>query len=419
MVKLYSDMSASEQAQWVEALTDFVEQKLPVLEQLGEVWEPTHRKDMETGLDLISAFGYARAFVEKSLHFGDYSRRVYRMRFYIERIKNDVSSGMSVQTADGQRLAYIPAMQTGRRRGRPTREEAYMHQRGLDESARQAEQVKRAQAIAKLCGIEIVTNLPPREKNNEELAADRAARAAEEAKIQPSLFQPAPPTPSAVETSLPSPAQATLSSSALPHLDQIGWLLSDDLRRRANDVRNLRATAAASAERAKVLAEQGENAEEVATYAQAAADNTEAYERVYADVDAELATVYARLKDDETFRADFVKHYNLRDTTSLLQQLKPYYTKADASLKADIQRLIDDNNPAAVAAREAAVETKKKADAIIKYLRRTDKPSTPKRLAGMEAKMQELIALIGEDQAKVYQPFIDKTREDVEALIKK
>ena len=88
--KLYQQMTVEEQLAYVTDLTQFCEAKLPVLEKLGDAWELSHRKDMETGLRLMAAFQFARDFVDKALRYGDYAARVYRVRFYVEKIKMEI-----------------------------------------------------------------------------------------------------------------------------------------------------------------------------------------------------------------------------------------------------------------------------------------------------------------------------------------
>ncbi len=433
MSTLYKNMTPDEQLRWVTDFSQFATDKLPLLEKLGDAWEQSDRKDMETGLRLIQAFAVAENFAKSSLQLGDYARRVERLRFYVELIKKEISNGMTVTGNNGEIFAYIPALQHGRRRGRPTREEVY--QRKVNAEAANSAEVKTQEKIAQLLGLDIVTDKEAREKNNAELAAEKAAREAEAAKTAPSLFDGAnasdgedkvnganevngdDETPSAPSTT-DTPAADAPVSATLPHLDQIRWLLSSDLQTRVDQIRSLRATASASAERAKTLAETGASADEIQPWAQQAQDATLAYEQTYADVDRELAVVWLRLREDETFKKEMADRFKITDTSDLLKLLRPYYNKvseADPTFTTTTRQWIDDNNPAAVAKREKAAETKKEADAIIKYLRRTDKLPTKKRIAGIEEKLKQLAALIGEDEAATYKPFLDKTIEDNKA----
>lgn len=422
-MKLYKDMNAEEQLKWVTDFTSFTNDRLPLLEKLGDAWEQSDRKDMETGLKLIQAFQFAGQFARNSLFFGDYNRRVSRLRYYVEEIKKEMARGLTVQGANGETYAYIPALQRRARRGRPTREEAY--QRKLNAEAAQSADVKTQEKIAALLGIDVVTDKDARKKNNAELAAEKEAEKEQQEKINPSLFDNLETTPSN-QTNQPNPTNLTnqpnnLSEEAkplsedLPHLDQVKWLLSDDLKAMVDSVRSLRATATASAERAKTLAEVGASADEIAPYAQQAQDATKQYEGIYDSVDRELATVWLRLREDNHYLDEMRKVYQLNDPQPLIKQLRPYYNKvsvADPTFTTTVRAWIDENNPEAVAERQKAEETKKKADAIIKYLRRQDKQPTKKRIQGMQEKYKELVALIGENEAKDYIPFINKTIED-------
>lgn len=477
-MKLYKDMTDDEKLKWVTDFSNFTIDTLPRLERLGDVWELSDRKDIETGLKLISAFQFAYKFAKTSLMLGDYNRRVSRLRYYVEQIKDEISKGMTVQGVNGETYAYIPALQRRARRGRPTKEEAMQREQRKKEL--ESADTRTQEKIAALLGMTIITDKEAREKNNDELAAERAEREAEEAKIAPSLFDTATPASSTqTKTTTPSAdndndkkgtstnevnkqatkqgndeatnnasvdankqstehvsneasvsandgasAIDTMSLSSSLHLDQVKWLLSASLQADVDNVRNMRATATAAAERAKLMAQQGGKPEEVAVYAQQAADATKQYETVYEHVDRELAKVWLRLRYDEQYQKEMKDRFKIDENgkVRLLSLLKPYHrkvTEADPAFETSVRQWIDDNNPEAVARRQAAAERKAKADAIIKYLRRTDKQPTKTRIAGMQEKLKELATLIGDEEAKAYQPFIDKTIEDNKAYEQK
>lgn len=471
-MKLYKDMTDDEKLKWVTDFSNFTTDTLPRLERLGDVWELSDRKDIETGLKLITAFQFAYKFAKTSLMLGDYNRRVSRLRYYVEQIKDEISKGMTVQGVNGETYAYIPALQRRARRGRPTKEEAMQREQRKKEL--ESADTRTQEKIAALLGMTIITDKEAREKNNDELAAERAEREAEDAKIAPSLFDAASSAASATQTKDPTPSadaandkkgnstnevnkQATkqgndeatnnasadankqstehvsndgasaldaMSLSSSLHLDQVKWLLSAPLQADVANVRNMRATATAAAERAKLMAQQGGKPEEVAVYAQQAAEATKQYETVYEHVDRELAKVWLRLRYDEQYQKEMKDRFKIDENgkVRLLSLLKPYHrkvTEADPAFEPSVRQWIDDNNPEAVARRQAAAERKAKADAIIKYLRRTDKQPTKTRIAGMQEKLKELATLIGDDEAKAYQPFIDKTIEDNKAYEQK
>lgn len=483
-MKLYKDMTDDEKLKWVTDFSNFTSDTLPRLERLGDVWELSDRKDIETGLKLISAFQFAYKFAKTSLMLGDYNRRVSRLRYYVDQIKDEISKGMTVQGVNGETYAYIPALQRRARRGRPTKEETMQREQRKKEL--ESADTRTQEKIAALLGITIITDKEAREKNNDELAAERAEREAEEAKIAPSLFDTAASATSATQTKPPTPspdadndkkgtstnevnkqatkqgndeatnntsvdankqstehvsneasvsandgasnegasALDTMSLSSSLHLDQVKWLLSAPLQADVANVRNMRATATAAAERAKLMAQQGGKPEKVAVYAQQAADATKQYETVYEHVDRELAKVWLRLRYDEQYQKEMKDRFKIDENgkVRLLSLLKPYHrkvTEADPAFETSVRQWIDDNNPEAVARRQAAAERKAKADAIIKYLRRTDKQPTKTRIAGMQEKLKELATLIGDEEAEAYQPFIDKTIEDNKAYEQK
>ena len=178
-MKLYKDMTDDEKLKWVTDFSNFTTGTLPRLERLGDVWELSDRKDIETGLKLITAFQFAYKFAKTSLMLGDYNRRVSRLRYYVEQIKDEISKGMTVQGVNGETYAYIPALQRRASRGRPTKEEAMQREQRKKEL--QSADTQTQEKIAALLGMTIITDKEAREKNNDELAAERAEREAEPA----------------------------------------------------------------------------------------------------------------------------------------------------------------------------------------------------------------------------------------------
>ena len=80
--------------------------------------------------------------------------------------------------------------------------------------------------------------------------------------------------------------------------------------------------------------------------------------------------------------------------------------------KAKVIETIKANDPEQRAIREAEEERKKKVDALIKYLMRKDKPNTEKRIETMTVRYQELVSLIGEEDAKPYLLVLNAAKED-------
>ena len=427
--KLYSQMTAEEQLEYVRRLSEFETLSLPILESYsnGKTMTQEHRIAAENGMRILMAFPFCRDYAEKALRFGDYERRVYRLRHYVGKVKSELAKEVAVSTADGQQYAYVPRMQQQfRRRGRPTREEAAAMARMAANTDAGDIEMQRQQAIAAMLGMDIVTNQTIREKNNDELAEERKAREAKEAAQNPSLFDV-----NGGNTSQSSGQNiiASLPPSAFDRatLSQLSFLLTPDTAERVATVRDLRSRASVAAETAKMMAQRGEKPEEVEVYAQEAAQATEAYERIYEDVDRELATVYLRLKEDKAFISEFVEKYyksvpeqnRIIQLTQLTRLLKPYYQKQGESFAAQVRKEIAENNPDVVAAKKEAAERKAAAEKIIKYLRRQDKENTARRVEGMVKKYAELVSIIGEDAAKPYYVFVEKAREDMTARQKK
>lgn len=445
--KLYKDMATKEQLQWLTSFSAFADGTLTDLEKAGTVHGNDDVGGMEAGLHLIAAFPYARDFVATSLRFQDYDRRLSRLRYYVERIKKDLSRDLAVMGRDGEVYAYIPQLQgQSRRRGRPTREETIARALNEKENTQQVqEQVEKEKRIAAIAGLEIVTATPGREKNNDELAAERKAQEEERARQQTSLFDTMQAGMDdtqadvdelkdqgtdtddrlrAVEQQVAElqkvvdGKQDISLSSALPRLNDIKWMLSPDLAAEVDNIRTYRAQAAAAAEKTKTMAEMGAKPDDVAVYAKEAAVNVESYEKVFERVDGELAALYIRLREDEPFVIAFKAKYGFKDLTDILHLLKPYYNKQDAGFAARVRKRMAEENPEAVAKREQEKQVKARIDAIVKYLMRKDKKATAQRVKTMEARIKELEELRGRAFADVYRPLLDKAREEVAGMAK-
>ena len=446
--KLYANMTPDEQLRYVTDLTTFIDQKLPVLERIGDAWEKSKRKDMETGLQLLAAFQFARDFVDKAIRYGDYAARVRRIRVYIEKIKKEISAGLTLKGSDGHTYALVAPTVPQRRRGRPTAAEAEARRNGLAVPRPTDIAMQKQITIARLLGIEVIVapDAAPREKNNAELAADRAARAAEEAKRSPSLFPPASPAAatavsgSAADTapsgSAPAPSSAPSGSpaGATPcaqllndtyemrmaqdklHLDQLAWLLSPALADQIKNVQALRVTAESASERAKTLADLGQPADAIEPYARQAKEATEAYLAIYQAVDEELAVLHRRLYLDLPYVESFKTRFKGVDIEKVQHITRPYYEKLKSpDLDLRIKTMIEQDNPAYAAQMKAEEERKREVADILRYLKRKDKPNVAQRIRTMETRYQRLIELLGEDEAHVYRPIVDAAIADYEA----
>lgn len=416
-MRQYKEMTVEEQLKFVNMFSLFEKETMPVLVALGDSgWTAENRSDMERGLRMIGAFPFAARFVESALRYGDYSRRTYRLPHYVKMVKRELANEAALRDANGRTFVYAPAMQQQfRRRGRPTKEETAMYAAAAKANAAADIETRKQQAIAALLGIDIVTNQTLREKNNAELAAERAKREAKEAEQSPSLFADTAKVDQAAgdDTADVPPQTIEAISQARLHLDQLRFLLSPTLQERVDTVRELRQRAAFAAETAKQMAEKGEKPEGVKPYAQEAATATEQYEAIYDDVDNELAAVYYRLKHDGDFTKKFCDRYQVRDTSAILKQLRPYFDKVKSpEFELRMKSIIEQESPEYVARMKAEKEKKAEIDAILKYLRRKDKEATKQRVETARKRYARLAELMGEKDASAYHPLVQAIERD-------
>ena len=369
--KDYKVMTPDEQMAWLTDFAHWSNEKLPVLCALGNAWESGHIKSMEEGLKLISAFSYCRDFVQKSLLFRDFARRVDRIRFYVEKIKQEVAAGAAVKSPSGQTMAYVPPVQT-RRRGRPTREEAAQMAR---ERAAEEQQKAHADAVAKL------TCDAPKAP---EIATPQAKMA--NAPMQGDLF--AAPAPEAPKVSAFSAAVAVTQGEGRLHLDQLAWLMSKDLQMRVKEVAGLRAVAASEAEKAKSLAESGVPSEVIEPHSRAAVEAKEKYLAVYAAVDKELGELYSLLHIGGEHIPSWEKRCAGMGIT--LDQLKAILKQYWEKIGKPVPQLESVTEPAPEASEEEKAQRSARLHAIRTYFMRKDCNLTQKRIDKMRSLIEEV-----------------------------
>ena len=456
--KLYNEMTPDEQLRYVTDFTSFIDKKLPALEQIGDAWEQSTIKDFETGLRLLNAFQFARDFVDKAVRYGDYSARVHRIRVYVDKIKTEIAKGLSLKGADGHTYALVAPSLPARRRGRPTKEEAAARLRGIDVPKPTDPEMEKQIIIARLMGIEVqVSNVAPREKNNAELAAERAARQAAYDQQNPSLFpalrqaQGPSDSPSGAQTTVavlrqaqgpsdsPSGAQTTVavlrqaqepSGGQSPmadiytdrifndrlHLSDLAWLCSDDLKARIEQVRAQRTVFGSASERAKLLAEQGADPKTIAPYARQAEEAREAFESTYAAVDEALAIQYKRLSIDQPYIERFKARFKGVDLEKVLYITHPYYEKLKSpELDLRIRTLIEQDSPEYAARMKAEEEKKQELQALHRYIVRRDKDASDDRVKTMTQRIERIRELAGDETADSYLPILEKTKEENKA----
>lgn len=361
--KLFKDMTAEEQLQWATDFSKFTDEKLPVLEQLGDAWEACHVKSMREGLMLMNAFQFCREYVGKALHYGDYAARVYRLRFYVDMIKKQLAAGEGVKGANGEAFVLVPQFkQTTARRGRPA----------------SAETIARREAEAK----------------------------AAEQQIEAPFI--APTTRDDLEYKL--------------SIAQKRAFLSPDLQQQADNIRALRTTAGAAAEKAKTMAELKADPsliEPVATEAQRTLEQVEA---IYAAIDQELAELWYRLQNDSPeWKAEWMKRFGFKSYedlhADLIHDLRRHYkkvTEAQPDFDVLMRQRIEQESPEYIAQQKADAEKKKEVQDILRYFKRKDKSQ---KLETARLKFARLQELLGKKEAADYRPLLQKIEDDARAAV--
>ena len=447
-VKKYEAMTAEEQERWVSEFAEWAP-KGRELAKMTAGWTKQHTTDMEQGLELLAAWPFAQDFCEKAHRYGDYDRRAYRLPVYIDKVTEKLADGLTMTDEQGKVVAFVSPSAPMRRRGRPTKEEVAARLRGDAVTVQGGDdaETKKRRAIAKMLGLEvIVSGEAPREKNNAELAAERAAKKAEEERRNPSLFRPSP-DPSLLGRGVDSSEQQDNSRPSIQggdgggsltpcaqlmsdsyemrmaqdklHLNQLAWMLSPELAKRTETVQGLRVTAESASERAKLLAEQGAVASDIEPYAQQAKEATEAYLNIYRDVDEELAILHKRLYVDAPFTERFRKRFGGVDVERVQYITRPYYEKMKSpELDLRIKTVIEQDNPEYAKQMKAEEAKKKEVADLLKYLKRRDKPNVKRRIETMQKRYKRLIELLGEEEASAYKPIVDAAIADYEANYK-
>ena len=444
--RFYQDMSAEEQLQWVTEFGELMAQHEAMIIAVGKRQQTMTlegAKAVQRVFALLAAWPFAQDFCEKAQKYGDYSARTYRLPVYIEKVREQLSAGLTMTDSTGRVVAYVSPSVPLRRRGRPTKEETSARLRGEAITVQDGDdaETKKRRAIAKKA---------PREKNNAELAAERAAKKAKEEKMNPSLF-PAGETAGTVagsngggtaaaaepqsagqgthqpsdishQTSVVSPCaqlmndsyEARMAQDKL-HLDQLAWLMSKPLQERVKLVQSQRTAAEAASERAKMLAEMGGKQEEIAEYAEQAKVATEAYLQTYADVDEELAVLHKRTYLDMPFLEKFKQRFKGVDIEKIQYITRPYYEKVkkeSPEIDVRIRTIIEQENPEYAAKMKAEQEKKEELQQLHRYIMRTDKPASDERVKTMTERIDRVRQLAGDEVANSYLPVLEKTKEE-------
>lgn len=380
--QLFKDMTADEQFKYLTDLTTFANEKLPLLEQVGDVWEQCHVKSMREGLALINAFQFARDFVEKSLRYGDFNARVKRVRFYVELIQKKVAEGQAVRGADGSTFALVPPLQSKTaRRGRPASAETI--------ARREAE----AKAKQQQTELELQTKEEAPQPNDSKLSTSNS-----QSQTDPVPFI----APNAREE-----ADYKLSVA------QIRGFLSPDLQRISDNIRALRTSAGAAAQKAKTMAELKTSKAMIAPVAEEAQRTIEQINAIYAAIDLELAEIWFRLQNGSPeWKEAWLKRFGFKSADDLhpdlKSDLKKHYkkvTEAQPDFDARMRERIEEEDPAFIARKKEEADKKKEVQDILKYLRRKDGSQKPETARAKFARLQELL---GKKEAAAYKPLLQK-----------
>lgn len=378
--KLYKTMTADEQLKWITAFTNFNREKIPILCALGDAWETSHFKMFEEGLRLLSAFSFCRNYVDKSMMFGDYSRRLNRMKYYIELIKKEIAKGAVIQVDKGKTLAYVPSVTVGRKRGRPSNAEKNAQAALVNNSVEQEKKL----AIARLMGSMVVSSAEvshSNEKPLESVQESELAKTVEEKSSSDSFAQ-------AIDES---------QGPARLHLDQLSWLMTDALAAEVKKIQGYRAMAAKESEQAKALAENGVAQEIIAPHTQEAVKYTELYQQIYRQIDEELASLYAGICIVSDYRGVLRKaEEKSLDENALKGLLKPYYDKlnvdgwGEAIKKQIAEELSLLSNGQSNKEQVNTEHKKERLHAIRTYMLRKDIALTPGRIEKMKDMLKEV-----------------------------
>lgn len=345
-MKPFLSMTHEEKLSYIATLRNYLNDSIPQMQSQFST------EVFKQGLELISAYSRTSSFLEEREIFHDYRAQVPSLVRWVETIIRE--SEQYVQLHAPQPDPFLTPHV-----GRPTTEE-----KKAREQARAKQQEKMAQ-------------------------------------IAPKVIEAPEPT---------TVLDVVALSGTLPTLRQIAWLMPQGIATRIDSLRDDRTAFADYSEQAKRLAAEGKE-KEASDAAHEAQSLLLKIKGLYADVDYELAVIHIRLKNDPNYRKE--KEEQWKKIDEIISFTKPYYQKVSEdtpTFVGEMQRVIAENSPEAIAERERKAEEKREADAIIKYLMRTDKPNTLKRIATMQERVKRLRELIGEEAA----PYEQKVKIDAE-----
>lgn len=333
--KLFKDMTSEEQEKFFLDFTNYTAEKLPLLCQMSDAWTDARVKCFEEGLVYLQAFSYCREFVQKTLYWRDFSRRVNRLLFLMDKVRKEISAGRSMKTAEGKTIVALEEDKKPKR-GRPSKA--------------------------------------------------KAAKAETQTETQAPSASPAPqPT----MTPLQQIASQVAGVERLS-LRELSWLLTPELQEEVKKVQLLRATATAESEQAKALAENNVSAEIIRPHTEATVKAMESIQSIYNKVDLELAEVYYRLSEDNDF-GGFKAAWEKKSGafSGLLEILLPYYDKMGGKEFGATLKTNDQVKAEKEAQSKAAAERAQKIHTARTYILRDDQALTSDRLKRMKEYLEE------------------------------
>ena len=403
--KTFTQMTADEQMQWAAAFGEYLKTQWPLLEPVavnrGQQLTSDHQSLINALFDLLDVWPFATDFISQARKYGDYAARVYRLPVYIEKVKDLLSRTDTTATRALVTLVSKPA--GGRRASAAT--------------------IARREAEARAAS------------QQQQLFTKPAA-------TTPAATPSTTPTVSPVGSNVGSPAASfippTFRDDAEYRLSvaQKRAFLSPDLQQRADQIRTLRTASDQAAERARTMGDMKAPAKDIKPVAKEAIRAHDEYVRIYADIDEELAVLYYRLLNDSPeWRLAFLRKYGyikgsvkpadllpLTDYlhADLLHDLKKHYEKLQSpEFDVRCRILVEQESPEYVERQKQEAEKQEEVQAIVRYLRRTDKPQSDTRLKTARSRFKRLQQLLGKQEAEDYRPLLTFIEEENKKLSKK
>lgn len=403
--KQYPHLSADEQIAVINRVNEYVNTALPHLISIGRTFKKEDVALYEKGIDLLDVFPAYGSFCAMSRNAtSDYDQRVGRMNYLFGLLVKKLANEMSARTPSGENVIVMPQAQQ-LRRGRPTDEESQRRQQQQQAEAR-------AQALAQLTGQRIAAS------DAAPIDDSRPTDTHRRKEQEPDLFSAA----IEAEAAAPVPSASPEGSTPVPlsTLQELAFLMPDDLARGIRNVRELRAERAAEHATATALALDGTStAEDRRPHTQRIKAIDDELAAIYQGVDQSCAYLYTMFKEVNPDWGNYASKYEqLGGLTALLTRLKPYYDKVttlNPKLAEALLAQCRKDEAARVAAETRDPEKEKEMHKMDAYIRRKDVNASPKRLATMQQYRARLAEMGADKDALIaYDVFINAVAAEVE-----